>query len=138
MNKNKGMDHLRQSADVRKTDMNKYLMTIMKSAPNTARLGAKNFRQNRLKHMSNVPNSEVKPAILESRISMNEDFFNLSDGFKRIFSNDRKDKKMILPISGYGGHRRGDRSQNFFGKSFRESSLQSKKLERSLRCSTAA
>ena len=56
------------------------------------------------------PNSEVKPAILESRISQNEDFFNLSDGFKRIFSNDRKDKKMVLPIAGYGGHRRGDRS----------------------------
>jgi hypothetical protein len=52
----------------------------------------------------------------------------LSDGFKRIFSDDKKDSKMALPISGYGGHRRGDRSQNFFGKSFREQSLQSKKL----------
>lgn len=81
---------------------------------------------------------EVKPRVLESRISQNEDFFNLSDGFKRIFSNDRKDRKMIIPIAGYGGHRRGDRSQNFFGKSFRESSLQSKKLERHLRCMTAA
>lgn len=68
---------------------------------------------------------------------MNEDFMRLSDGFKRIFSNDKKDKKLVLPISGYGGHRRGDKSQNFFGKSFRESSLQSKKLERSLRSSTA-
>ena len=77
---------------------------------------------------------EVKPRVLESRISQNSEFFNLSDGFKNIFSNDRKDKKMIIPIAGYGGHRRGDRSQNFFGKSFRESSLQSKKLERHLRC----
>lgn len=68
---------------------------------------------------------------------MNEDFMRLSDGFKRVFSNDKKDKKLVLPISGYGGHRRGDKSQNFFGKSFRESSLQSKKLERSLRSSTA-
>ena len=81
---------------------------------------------------------EVKPRVLESRISQNDEFFNLSDGFKRIFSNDRKDRKMIIPIAGYGGHRRGDRSQNFFGKSFRESSLQSKKLERHLRCATAA
>ena len=40
---------------------------------------------------------------------------------------------MVLPIAGFGGHRRGDKSQNFFGKSFRESSLQSKKLERDLK-----
>ena len=65
----------------------------------------------------------VKPKILESKISQREDFFNLSDGFKKIFSKDTKDVKMIIPIAGYGGHRRGDRSQNFFGKSFRESSL---------------
>ena len=30
----------------------------------------------------------VKPKILESKISQREDFFNLSDGFKRIFSKD--------------------------------------------------
>ena len=65
----------------------------------------------------------VKPKILESKISQREDFFNLSDGFKKIFSKDTKDVKMVIPIAGYGGHRRGDRSQNFFGKSFRESSL---------------
>lgn len=65
----------------------------------------------------------VKPKILESKISQREDFFNLSDGFKKIFAKDVNDVKMIIPIAGYGGHRRGDRSQNFFGKSFRESSL---------------
>lgn len=80
---------------------------------------------------------EIKPKILESRFSQNADFLKMSDGFQRIFSDDKKDKKMIIPIAGYGGHRRGDRSQNFFGKSFRESSLQSKKLERDLRCQTA-
>lgn len=66
---------------------------------------------------------EVKPKILESKISTREDFFNLSDGFKRVFAKDKSDTKLVLPIAGYGGHRRGDRSQNFFGKSFRESSL---------------
>lgn len=74
----------------------------------------------------------VKPKILESKISQHRDFFNLSDGFKRIFATDRKEQKMVIPIAGYGGHRRGDRSQNFFGKSFRETSLQSKKLQRDL------
>ena len=76
---------------------------------------------------------DVKPRILESRVSTKEDFFNLSDGFKKIFAADKKDKNIVIPIAGYGGHRRGDRSQNFFGKSFRESSLQSKKLEREFR-----
>ena len=57
-----------------------------------------------------------------------EQFFNMSDGFRKIFPSDPADRKMVIPISGYGGHRRGDRSQNFFGKSFRETSLQSKKL----------
>ena len=34
----------------------------------------------------------------------------LSDGFKKIFPAEKKDFKMALPIAGYGGHRRGDRS----------------------------
>jgi hypothetical protein len=68
-------------------------------------------------------NFDVKPKILESKISTKTDFFNLSDGFRKIFAQDRGDQKLIIPIAGYGGHRRGDRSQNFFGKSFRETSL---------------
>ncbi len=73
---------------------------------------------------------EVKPKILESKICGRDEFFNLSDGFKRSLASDMQDVKMVIPIAGYGGHRRGDRSQNFFGKSFRETSLQSKKLQR--------
>jgi len=64
-------------------------------------------------------NFDVKPKILESKVSTKTDFFNLSDGFKNVFAQDKYDQKLIIPISGYGGHRRGDRSQNFFGKSFR-------------------
>ena len=74
----------------------------------------------------------VKPKILESKVSQQQDFCELSDGFKKVFAKDKDDLKLVLPISGYGGHRRGDRCQNFFGKSFRESSLQSKKLQRDL------
>ena len=81
---------------------------------------------------SNVGDFNVKPKLLESKVSARQDFAMLSDGFKKIFSDDKKDCKMAIPISGYGGHRRGDRSQNFFGKSFREQSLQSKKLQREL------
>lgn len=69
---------------------------------------------------STMADFNVKPKLLESKVSARQDFAMLSDGFKRIFADDKKDSKMAIPISGYGGHRRGDRSQNFFGKSFRE------------------
>ena len=78
----------------------------------------------------------IKPRIIESKISDSKDFYNLSDGFKRIFANDKKDKKLIIPVVGYGGHRRGDRSQNYFGKSFRDTTIQSKCLEREFRPGT--
>lgn len=80
-----------------------------------------------------TPVNDVKPRLLESKVSESNDFFRLSDGFKKIFANDKKDKKIVIPIVGYGGHRRGDRSQNYFGKSFRDTTIQSKRLERNLR-----
>lgn len=77
--------------------------------------------------------SQVKPKVLESKVSGQEKFFNLSDGFKKVFSNDNADQRMVVPVCGYGGHRRGDSSQNFFGKSFKETTIQSKFLERQFR-----
>ena len=38
----------------------------------------------------------VKPKILESKISQRDDFFNLSDGFKKIFSKNQKNFSMII------------------------------------------
>ena len=76
----------------------------------------------------NFKNFEVKPRLLESKITEDENFMRITDGFRRVFSNDREDQRLVLPISGYGGHRRGDRSQNFFGKPFREIGIQSKRL----------
>jgi len=35
--------------------------------------------------------SDVKPRILESKISENIDFYNLSDGFKHVFAEDKTD-----------------------------------------------
>ena len=81
----------------------------------------------------NSPINDIKPRLLESKVSEQKDFFKLSDGFQKIFANDTKDRKLVIPIAGYGGHRRGDRSQNYFGKSFRDTTIQSKKLERTLR-----
>jgi hypothetical protein len=45
---------------------------------------------------------------------------------------------MVVPVVGYGGHRRGESSQNFFGKSFKETAIQSKFLERQLRQKNAS
>jgi hypothetical protein len=79
-----------------------------------------------------IRGSTIKPKLLESKVLNQGKFFSMSDGFQRIFANDKKDTRMIIPISGYKGHKRGDKSQNFFGRSFRDCAIQSKKLERSL------
>lgn len=52
--------------------------------------------------------AKFKPDLLDDKTR--EQFFNMSDGFKKIFPGEPKDRKMVIPIAGYGGHRRGDRS----------------------------
>lgn len=76
---------------------------------------------------------QLKPLLIEGQLGTHEDFFKLSNRFKEALTNDRQDRKMILPISGYQGHRRGDRSHNFFGKSYRDITIQCKHLERAIR-----
>ena len=90
-------------------------------SPNAGGLSAITFKQ-----------VDIKPRLLETRIVEDENFLKVSDGFRKLFANDKEDARLVLPISGYGGHRRGDRSQNFFGKPFREISIQSKRLQRQL------
>jgi len=72
----------------------------------------------------------VQPRLIESKVSNREEFFNMTDAFKNVFTNEEKDRKMVISIVGYSGHRRGNCSQNFFGKNYREVSLQSRLLER--------
>ena len=50
----------------------------------------------------------VKPRLFEDGFAENKTFLNISEGFKRLFSADKKDRNMVIPISGYLGHRRGD------------------------------
>ena len=40
---------------------------------------------------SSVADFNVKPKLLESKISTRQDFAMLSDGFKKIFTQDKKD-----------------------------------------------
>jgi hypothetical protein len=65
----------------------------------------------------------IKPRVLESRASARPGFFRLSDGYQKVFSNDNSDSKMVVPVCGYAGHRRGTSSQNFFGKSYKETTI---------------
>lgn len=80
-----------------------------------------------------IKTSTIKPKLLETKILNQQQFFNMSDGFQKIFTNDNRDSNLVIPISGYKGHKRGDKSQNFFGRSFRDCAIQSKKLERNLK-----
>ena len=100
--------------------------TIVVKAPNTARPA----RNQSARVGSSSTTLNIKPLILESKIADPKNFLRLSDGFKKVFSNDENDRKMMVPISGYDGHLRGRSSQNFFGISFREMTLQSKLFER--------
>lgn len=81
------------------------------------------IRSQRNKSTLNAGQLEIKPHVLESKVSINTDFMGLSNGFKKVFTDNKGDRKMVIPIAGYGGHRRGENCANFFGKSFRESSI---------------
>ncbi len=52
----------------------------------------------------------MKAKILESRVSSSGKFFDLSQPFQKVFSNDNEDQRMVVPVVGYGGHRRGESS----------------------------
>mmetsp|Transcript_20163 Transcript_20163/g.17863 ORF Transcript_20163/g.17863 Transcript_20163/m.17863 type:complete len:131 (+) Transcript_20163:573-965(+) len=79
----------------------------------------------------NPDETDLKPRLLESKVITQKNFFNLSNGFQRVFANDEKDQKLNIPIAGYSGHQRGDIAQNYFGKTFRDSAMDAKKLQRS-------
>ena len=53
--------------------------------------------------------TQVKPKMLEGNVVNKDEFYTLSEGFKKVFTCDKKDQKMVIPVVGYGGHRRGDR-----------------------------
>jgi hypothetical protein len=63
-------------------------------------------------------------------VSEMPDYKTLPDGFKKVMDKPgvkTEPKKLVkLPVVGYTGHRPGNDSQNFYGKSFRECSIHSK------------
>lgn len=76
--------------------------------------------------------ADIKPRLLETKVANQKKFFSMSNGFQKVFANDYNDKKMKIPIAGYSGHQRGDKAQNYYGRTFRDSAMQSKRLQRTM------
>ena len=74
--------------------------------------GIQNMRSTMAAHSRSTKfdpaSTNVKPVMFEKKTANAKDFFGLSDGFKGLFSQDKKDHNMRVPIAGYGGHTRGD------------------------------
>jgi hypothetical protein len=66
----------------------------------------------------------VAPGLIEKGFATNSNFYKLSDGFKRVVTNDANERAMRIPVVGYTGHRKGERAENIFAKNFRESSFE--------------
>lgn len=67
---------------------------------------------------------QLKPALLEKRLATTREFQTLPDGYKKVFSDSKKDEGMTLPVVGYTGHRKGTTAENMFAKNFRDTTLQ--------------
>lgn len=66
----------------------------------------------------------LKPMLIENKLADRDEFLKLSDGFKRVFADDKKDESsLVLPCVGYTGHRVGVKGENIFGKSFRNGTI---------------
>jgi len=48
--------------------------------------------------------AQVRPRLLQSNFGDTIKFQNLSNGFKKVFSDEDREHKMKLPIVGYSGH----------------------------------
>jgi len=97
---------------------------FMSEVPSITQYGK--FSQN--KH--NV--SPIKPRLVERKIATNRKFLNMSTGFQKVFTKDKSDQQIIIPIAGYAGHRVGYHSKNIYGKPFRKCSIESKRIQRLL------
>jgi hypothetical protein len=70
---------------------------------------------------------------LLKELGKSEKFMELSDGFKRVFSDASREHKIILPIVGYSGHQRSTRADNTYSKSFRSEAIQAESNKQKLR-----
>ena len=62
--------------------------------------------------------------MLERNLAGNKDFEALPENFKKLFTEDTRDQQMKIPIVGYGGHRKGETSENMYAKNYRDTAIQ--------------
>ena len=70
---------------------------------------------------------QLKPKLLESGLANKKEFQDLPVTFKQLIADDPADQAMRLPIVGYCGHRKGEKSENMFAKNYRETTLMATK-----------
>ena len=66
---------------------------------------------------------QLKPRLVENGLAGKEDFAKLSPRFKQIMASGDDDWSMRLPIVGYQGHRKGEKAENMFAKSYRDTAI---------------
>lgn len=95
------------------------------------------YRHNLMRKAGGINFLDVSPLKPKLRSVSNYDlratnsYQKLSGGFKSTIdkNTDLTQKPVKLPVVGYTGHRPGNNAQNFFGKPFKECSMQSKWIE---------
>ena len=80
----------------------------------------------------------LRPRLSVKDARTTDDFAKMSAGYQIAMNSNNAaveqqlpDKSGVqIPVVGYGGHRMGYKSQNFYGKNFRDCSIQSKMVQR--------
>lgn len=80
----------------------------------------------------------MRPRLKDRDVRTAEEYQTLSAGFQIAMTSNkhREDNKMPdntkvqIPVVGYTGHRMGYKSQNFYGKNYRDCAIQSKMVQR--------
>ena len=80
----------------------------------------------------------MRPRLKDRDVRTADDYQTLSAGFQIAMTSNktREEQKMPdntkvqIPVVGYTGHRMGYKSQNFYGKNYRDCAIQSKMVQR--------
>ena len=106
--------------------------------PTVGYMGSKSlYRHNLFKKLGSANYLDVSPLKAKLKNVSNVDmrgtkeYQTLSDGFKEVIdeTTDLTKKQIKIPVVGYTGHRPGNNAQNFYGKPFRDCTMQSKWIE---------
>lgn len=80
----------------------------------------------------------LRPRLKERDVRSADEFGTISAGYQiALHSNKAREdqglpdnQKVCIPVVGYTGHRMGYKSQNFYGKNYRDCTIQSKMVQR--------